>query len=497
MKGIYLLYFAVFICSKIFSQGYNYIWIFGDSTGLNFNSSEPEYVNSSIVQYEAGASISDLSGGLLFYTNGETVWNKNHIVMPNGDNLNIGGIQLINYGSTLTQGVIIIPKPESEYLYFIIQMQSSNLDDNYGLEYSIVDMNAEGGLGNVMEKNKELFDEATSEKMQAVKHANGRDWWLLVHYWKEIIPDESYDLVFTRFLITPDSIKGPWYQDYGPDYNYDTDHYTGTGEMVFSQDGSKLAYTRGYHMDVFDFDRCSGELSNHYPVKNISTGIGSLYGCAFSPDGSKVYVTDGHKKKLYQYCLNCEEIIDSTKQIVYDGPTGEYWAAQLELASDGKIYYSTPFYNVPNEIYNVKNQNLSVINNPNAIYPYCDFDTNTISLGDNRVIGGLPNMPNYNLGALAGSACDTITAIHDLEIKNEITLYPNPANSYIIITSQSGNYSNIKSEIYNASGIIVKEMKVFSPNQKINLEDLPSGIYHVAVKQNNEYLYHEKLMIIR
>jgi hypothetical protein len=69
----------------------------------------------------------------------------------------------------------------------------------------------------------------------------------------------------------------------------------------------------------------------------------------------------------------------------------------------------------------------------------CDFDTSTIWLGGKRATYALPNMPNYNLGALEGSECDTLaTAVNNLpEIHNEIIIYPNPATNYFLIKQSS------------------------------------------------------------
>src|SRR5436190_1341273 len=99
-------------------------------------------------------------------------------------------------------------------------------------------------------------------------------------------------------------------------------------------------------------------------------------------------------------------------------PAGDKWSSlktdlncycqgQQLLGPDGKIYLATYYTTIPNDVFNLKNQNLCVINFPNEVYPLCDFDTNSISLGTRRVFGGLPNMPNYNLGPLVGSGCDT------------------------------------------------------------------------------------------
>ncbi|MBK7109633.1 MAG: hypothetical protein IPH61_11015 [Bacteroidetes bacterium] len=80
---------AICVCNS-FSQSYNNNWAFGDSCGLNFSSGEPVFFETVMESFEACASISDSAGNLLFYTNGEKVWNKNHEVMPNGEGLEIG-----------------------------------------------------------------------------------------------------------------------------------------------------------------------------------------------------------------------------------------------------------------------------------------------------------------------------------------------------------------------------------------------------------------------
>ncbi len=150
-----------------FSQNQGNSWMFGDSAGLNFETSPPSYFFSSIYTYEACASISDNDGNLLFYTNGNKVWNQNNEVMSNGDDLEIAGNP-----SSVTQGVIILPSPGFDYEYIIIYK------DFIGYKYSRVDMNGDGSYGEVIEKNT-LLDTINyfTEKMYAIKHANGRDWW--------------------------------------------------------------------------------------------------------------------------------------------------------------------------------------------------------------------------------------------------------------------------------------------------------------------------------
>src|SRR5688572_347962 len=64
-------------------------WFFGYSVGLNFNNRNPLPLSgSSLKAVEGSAVISDnLSGDLLFYTDGRTFWNANHQLMPSSETL--------------------------------------------------------------------------------------------------------------------------------------------------------------------------------------------------------------------------------------------------------------------------------------------------------------------------------------------------------------------------------------------------------------------------
>src|SRR6185295_360819 len=72
------------------------LWYFGEYAGLDFNSGAPVLLtngqtHNSTTNIEGCATISDSAGQLLFYTDGETVYNHLHALMPNGTN--IGGGQ--------------------------------------------------------------------------------------------------------------------------------------------------------------------------------------------------------------------------------------------------------------------------------------------------------------------------------------------------------------------------------------------------------------------
>ena len=159
-----------------FSQNEAAIWYFGQFAGLDFNSGVPVVLtDGQINTFEGCATISDFQGNLLFYTDGVTVWDRTHNMMPNGNGL------LGNTSST--QSAIIVPKPNNINQYYIISVDSrgfSALSAN-GIRYTTVDLTLNGGLGDVItsEKNIVLVAQAY-EKVTAVQHADNNSFWIMI-----------------------------------------------------------------------------------------------------------------------------------------------------------------------------------------------------------------------------------------------------------------------------------------------------------------------------
>ena len=176
MNFFYRTVFLFFLSSALltfnsFSQSANTnIWYFGQNAGLDFNSGSPvALTNGMINTYEGCASVCNSSGVILFYTDGITVYNSSHNVMQNGSNL--------SGNSSSNQAAIIIPFPANPDLFYIF---TTSYECSGPFAYSIVDMSLAGGLGAVTVKNNILLTIAT-EKLTAVKAANGTDFWVVVH----------------------------------------------------------------------------------------------------------------------------------------------------------------------------------------------------------------------------------------------------------------------------------------------------------------------------
>ncbi|MFM9950378.1 MAG: PKD domain-containing protein [Saprospiraceae bacterium] len=415
MKSLVILTFS---CSLFYyslsAQKHDNIWLFGynasvpNAPGYGGTVIDFSTIPSDIYHEErdmflnvTNGSICDSSGSLLFYSNGIYIANAIHEPMSNGLGINPGDYadNNINTGYILNQGVLSLPHPDpdSTHLYYLVH---SNMEYPIGelilyaskLYYSKIDMSLENSLGSVVEKNQVIIDDIMEPgKVTACKHANGRDWWLFMRRYGS----NEYHTI----LLSPSGFENRGVQIIG-----DSIFSPGLGQAIFSPDGRKFAelslggIEAGNFLNIYDFDRCTGLLSN--PVQLTFADTAWAGGLAISPNSQFLYVS--LYRHIYQYDLWASGI-EATKDTVavYDGfiipPVFATRFFLAQLAPDGKIYISAT-NSVPY---------LHVINNPDLPGDSCDVCQHCIELPTWSAFS-MPNFPNYRLGALEGSPCDTL-----------------------------------------------------------------------------------------
>ena len=91
----------------------------------------------------------------------------------------------------------------------------------------------------------------------------------------------------------------------------------------------------------------------------------------------------------------------------------------------------------------------------------------------------LPNMINYNLGALVGSGCDTIRAGITQVNKNDLLrVMPNPADKYLYV--EMGMQGNYEFDLVNESGQVIAKRETRQVDN-FDTERLADGVYFVRV----------------
>ena len=452
----FLIIVFIFIALGVKAQFKNNVWCFGDSAGVKFDQGTIQLFNSSTLTTGGSCTISDSSGNLIFYANTDyyqmwiqgyvalgVVWNRNHNLMQNGDTL-VGGLTF--------QEQVIVPWPDSSSLFYIF---TAGIFTPYGFWYSVVDMSQNGGLGAVVQKNVQLTTYQASDCVAAVKHGNGRDWWVFFRRF-DTVNDEYY-----RYLVSPTGISGPFIQNIGTTTNNGFLHST------ISKDGNKFLVVdyRGL-IEVFDFDRCTGLLYNAITIEaeRIALPVPKYTGCAFSLSGRYIYVssTDDPETYLYQFDLWAPNIATS-KTLIYTVQAPSYFG-YMRLAPDDKIYCSLNYYDGINtypysdSLNNQFNQNLCVINDPDSAGLACNFTPFSFSLGGNETYWGLPNNPDYDLPALAGSPCDTLVSQNELAgaaAVGSLHVYYHPAWEKAFINASNLKGKTGKLLVYDMQGKVV------------------------------------------
>jgi len=100
--------------------------------------------------------------------------------------------------------------------------------------------------------------------------------------------------------------------------------------------------------------------------------------------------------------------------------------------------------------------------------------------GGKRTYAGLPNNPNYSLGPLVNSICDTVLPTNDFTfIETENNIYPNPASSTVTYISNSKFEKGEILNLYNDFGQLVRGYQLSEGNTyfKIDVSNFPAGIY--------------------
>lgn len=331
---------------KLHAQGENNIWCFGYGSGLDFNTPVPTPFPNNIFTGEACATVSDAAGNLLFYSNAETVWDRNHNIMPNGSGLAVAG------ANSTMQGVVAVQSFSNPDRYFLFTLEQTT---GFGrLFYSVIDMTLNGGLGDVITGQKNIqIDSNLTEKMTVAK-GDGCYNWVIVH------PNDTPPM-FHAFKVDYSGVNTTPVVSYSG-FSYTHWGYV-TGEIKMSPNNDYIAVGNDHVPEVLEihsFNSATGVFSNAIDLDTLH-----CYGLSYSPDGGKLYVAQYFPtSQLYQFDMtllpNVQAVKNSRTLISNDLLQG------MLIGRDDKIYIAA-------------SSGISVINNPNLAGVACNYVSNQIN----------------------------------------------------------------------------------------------------------------------
>jgi hypothetical protein len=499
-SGGLLCIFFLLLWGSLFSQKQDYVWLSGYDSDVGFDSASNTLYGISVMNFnnsprsiyydsiqmnfdKTNTSYCDNNGNLLFYTNGIYIANSLDEKIENSDSLNWGAMMIVfdpnmyQTGYRTMQGIIALQDPANYNQYYIVNTYNNITSQGFvemeKVVYHKLDLNANAGNGRVTNKNQIITNAQLSVEMATVRHANGRDWWILLRqqntncYRRILVSTKGVE------VIQPDMCLGQIFPD------------DDIGCFSVSPDGARIAhYCPRNGVQIFDFDRCEGLLSNVVTIPTPGLFDSGYYfgGLCFSPSGRFLYV--GATVYVFQYDTWEDDIAASVDTVaVYDGsmnPFGSYFIT-MQMGPDGKIYESC---GNGERVYHV-------IERPDEKGDSCHFIQHGIQLP--TFSGGVPNFPNYRLGALTGSPCDTLTHVGLLsEDEAQIKVYPNPANEFVVVDYGFIDWGKgeVRMHITNEAGQQVYEQKLpmYSGFRKIDVSEFTSGVYTAYLKRDNRVI---------
>ncbi len=516
----------------------NNVWAFGQRAGLDFKAGSPVAIKTEMNTTESCASICDKDGKLLFYTTGDTVWNKNHEVMPHGG-LVLNNKQPAAFYNSLstTQGALIVPVLDNPSQYYLFSLQDAapffTFQDIFAgrLYYSRIDMSLDNGNGDVVSDQKAIpLDSGLSEKMIAIP-GDDCNIWVLVH--------GNSNNIFKAYEINAAGINPvPVESTIGNLSGYLA---YGLGALKIAPNRRKLGAVSFSPIDLtasgselYDFDPATGKVSNC-----ITLNSGTLqYGASFSPDNSKFYTMTSSDAEpfacLWQFDLSlptAADIINSKQPLDTFYTLNAFLGFSMRLAPDGKIYFGGHPDNQsiePDTIFQIEFPDQAGLScNPHYALSLLEGTSNSF--------GSLPGEYLQPQQDVVSARIDTtLTAATPLKLAIEgnyftylwndgstdstktitepgtywvtytnycikrtdtfevgwpvsiaaltaaespITVSPNPASDFITVNISTQQQVNGTVQIIDASGRVVWEQPLSNNNQTFSLSALSNGLY--------------------
>jgi len=327
--------------------------------------------------------------------------------------------------------------------------------------------------------NVAISDTTSIGGLAAVRHANGRDWWV-------VKPGRFQDEYYVGLL-------GPQGIEFEKRILSDVEHLEqGRPCSYFSESGDIFVNATGFSFKIyrFNFDRCEGSFSN-VVLHSVADSVwnGDWMAPALSGDGSKFYFrrssfpfgTPG-TYGLYQYDFDTGQIVKLS-----------ILSPSIQITPNFRqiIQGSTAF--APDTAF----QTYNLIYFPDSAGVACTFQANVDTVLNAPNFIAPSAIVNFRLGKIEGSPCDTIVSslAQVPEKEQNIHLYPNPSCGSLNINLSNGGIELKQILIYNTVGQEVYERKLSGNAVSLELGSIGinPGVYYVEIRSEDR-VYRQKVI---
>ena len=386
-------------------------------------------------------------------------------------------------GLPIKQGVIIINNPEDVGAFYLFHTKISldHIDStsvllSEGFFYSRLSLIG-GNQTVVMTENGTAIDtgKIASGGLTAVKHANGRDWWIL--------QPKFLEDVIIRILIDPEGVHRL------DDQQITAKFQSSLSSVVASPTGDKIVKSSilGRIDDpdslfIYEFNRCSGLLSN-YQSYEFAPGGTYPAPAAISPSGQFLYI--GYGPMLWQYDLDAPDLLASRITVANTLADSVSASFRFDQMGPDSLIYFTEWYS----------PYMHVIHEPDVEGTACNVELRYIELPVNSG-RSIPNFPNYRLGPLEGSPCDTISVSIEEPFTGEpiVRIYPNPTTNRINLEVPDAVSTDWRLTCYDALGQLITVINASGNRYPLDCSNWPAGIYYYEIADKGGHSFTGKFL---
>ena len=472
-KYICLFVFYLYISNTISAQyKQDYVWLYGVNTRMeiNFNNNSvalnPRQNAFSIDS--ANASICDDDGQLLLYSNGCNIANGEDEIIINGDSINQGeGLynEDCGNGQSGVQDILLLPWPKDSSKYILLHKPINELtSQEYStlLMYSVIEKTE--GIEEVIVKNQ-IYHEGIFLRyyLTAINHRNGIDWWI-------IQPSKDTN-IYNIFLFDSSGIKLTHEQEIGNVYS---EGASASGTARFSPDGKMYAtYNYQDELQLFDFDRETGLLSNHRHLIVDESEELAFSSVEWSSNSRFIYCATTYR--LYQIDTWAENLEEGTELIATWSGLSDPFANVyflMALAPDCRIYMRSTG----------GSKSFHVVHYPDRKGEACGFVEASFPLPADGGFANWPNHPRWRVDQEMKCDSSILTMFgKPVYYQEELDLYPNPTRDRVRVQLPT-TYDVGQLNVYDMEGRLVLEKSILQAGEKeldLDIQGLEAGTYMV------------------
>ena len=327
------------------SGPHEYHWTFGDRCHIEFPGGGDPVVGAphAFITAEGCATMSDNAGSLLFYTDGDGLYDTlSGPAMQTG----LGG------SNSSTHSAIIVPPAGggSRYHIFTVRDWDNPATSAGTLWHTSVSVNPVAVQTVPQQLLNPTYPEFAAERLAAIPHLDCSKYWVIAFDIGSRITWDTNPPTIYSMLIDSDAGPSPLpshtkTQTYPVSGSAD-DSIVGAGYCVkFSSSGQMFAITKRNGIDILSFNRSTGGFTFHSQITGLdfdSNPRRSPYGVEFSPNGQYLYYSGVFNGEIRRHTIS-----SGTQSYTLDALVGTepninsgrpYRAGALQLGPNGKIY---------------------------------------------------------------------------------------------------------------------------------------------------------------